>query len=52
MATQTFKHVLYPDVTISLALFRNVRNAKEIKQAVMGGKLDASLLKASMVRYI
>ncbi|XP_076473035.1 EKC/KEOPS complex subunit TPRKB-like [Babylonia areolata] len=49
MAEKCFPHALYPDTTITLALFRDVENAKEIRQAVMSGKFDASLLKASLV---
>ena len=49
MAEKTFCHALYPDTTIILALFRDVENAKEVRQAVMNGQFDASLLKASMV---
>jgi hypothetical protein len=43
------KHVLYPDTTIIIALFRDVENAPELRQAVMGGQFDASLMKPSMV---
>ncbi|KAK7087511.1 EKC/KEOPS complex subunit TPRKB-like [Littorina saxatilis] len=49
MAEKKFHHALYPDTTIILALFRDVENAKEVRQAVMSGKFDASLLKASMI---
>ena len=52
MVEKTFVHALYPDTTIILALFRDVQNAKEVKQAVMNGQFDASLLKASMVSAI
>ncbi|KAL8560031.1 hypothetical protein ACOMHN_041501 [Nucella lapillus] len=49
MAEKCFAHALYPDTTITLALFRDVENAKDVRQAVMSGKFDASLLKASLV---
>ena len=49
MAEKRFCHALYADSTIILALFRDVENAKEVKQAVMNGQFDAALLKASMV---
>lgn len=44
-------HHVYKDCSISLALFSDVQNAEEIKQSVMNGELEATLLNTQMVRY-
>lgn len=50
MSIRVIKNEFYMDSTISLALFRNVENAKEVRQNVMNGTFEAALLKPSMVR--
>lgn len=39
-----------PGETVELVLFRNVRNAAEIRKEVVAGKLSAAALKGSLVR--
>ncbi|XP_012940519.1 EKC/KEOPS complex subunit TPRKB [Aplysia californica] len=41
-------HTLYPDKTITVALYRNV-SCKELRKSVMSGAIEVSLLKTSMV---
>ena len=48
---QHFHHV-YPDCSIAMALFSDVTNAKDLKQSVMKGEFEATLLNTQMVRYI
>jgi len=47
---QHFHHV-YPDCSIAMALFSDVTNAKDLKQSVMKGEFEATLLNTQMVRY-
>ncbi|XP_046556826.1 EKC/KEOPS complex subunit TPRKB-like [Haliotis rubra] len=49
MAATVVKHALYPDATITMALFRDVTNAAELRQHVMKGEFEASLLKPAMI---
>jgi len=49
MAAKVIKNEFYPESTITLALFKNVENAKQVRQCVMSGEFEASLLKTSMV---
>ncbi|VDH94337.1 EKC/KEOPS complex subunit TPRKB-like [Mytilus galloprovincialis] len=49
MSIRVIKNEFYMDSTISLALFRNVENAKEVRQNVMNGTFEAALLKPSMI---
>ena len=49
MSVRILKNEFYVDSTISMALFRNVENAKEVRQNVMNGTFEAALLKPSMV---
>lgn len=49
MSAKVIRNELYPDSTVTLALFRNVDNAKELRQCVMTGKFEAALLKTSMI---
>ncbi|XP_033746711.1 EKC/KEOPS complex subunit TPRKB-like [Pecten maximus] len=49
MSAKVIRNELYPDSTMTLALFRNVDNAKELRQCVMTGKFEAALLKTSMI---
>lgn len=46
---KVLQNEFFPDSTITLALFKNVANAKEIRQCVMSGEFEASLLKPSMI---
>ena len=43
-------NVVYPDSLITLALFRDVVNIKELRRCVMGGEIEVALIKTSMVR--
>ncbi|XP_050410410.1 EKC/KEOPS complex subunit TPRKB [Patella vulgata] len=49
MAAKVIVNELFPDSTITLALFRNVENVKEIRQCVMNGTFEAAILKTSMI---
>ncbi|XP_060078998.1 EKC/KEOPS complex subunit TPRKB-like [Ylistrum balloti] len=49
MSAKVIRNALYPDSTVTLALFRNVDNAKELRQCVMTGKFEAALLKTSVI---
>ncbi|CAC5359364.1 CGI121 [Mytilus coruscus] len=49
MSMRVIKNEFYMDSTISLALFRNVENAKEVRQNVMNGTFEGALLKTSMI---
>ncbi|ESO95390.1 hypothetical protein LOTGIDRAFT_215045 [Lottia gigantea] len=49
MAAKTINNEIYPDSTITLALFRDVDNTKEIRQCVMDGQFEAAILKSSMI---
>ncbi|OWF48330.1 EKC/KEOPS complex subunit Tprkb-like [Mizuhopecten yessoensis] len=49
MSARVIRNELYPDSTVTLALFKNVDNAKELRQCVMTGKFEAALLKTSMI---
>ena len=51
MTAQIVPIEICPDTTVSLALFRDVENSKEIKQCIMQGTFEAALLKPSMVTY-
>ncbi|XP_059152478.1 EKC/KEOPS complex subunit TPRKB-like [Physella acuta] len=42
-------HTLYEDSTITLALFADIESCKILRQNVMSGLIEASLLKANMV---
>ena len=42
-------HTLYPDKTITIALYRNVESCKELRKIVMNGELEVSILKSQMV---
>jgi hypothetical protein len=46
---ETVCHHLYKDCTITCALYKDVHNAKELRQSVMNGDFEATLLKTSMV---
>ncbi|XP_071111032.1 EKC/KEOPS complex subunit TPRKB-like [Haliotis cracherodii] len=49
MAATVVNHALYPDTTITMALFREVTNSAELRQHVMKGEFEASLLKPVMI---
>ncbi|GFN99499.1 Ekc/keops complex subunit cgi121 [Plakobranchus ocellatus] len=50
MATyKKIKHVLYPDSTITLALYSGLESCKDLRKSVMEGTVVASLLKPSMI---
>ena len=51
MAVKTSALSLHHDYSVSLALFDDVTNAKELKECVMNQSIDVSLIKASMVRH-
>ena len=51
MSVHIIKNDFYIDSIISLALFRNVTNAKELRQNVMNGSFEAALLKPAMVIF-
>ncbi|XP_053377401.1 EKC/KEOPS complex subunit TPRKB-like [Mercenaria mercenaria] len=46
---ETVCHHLYSDCSITFALYKDVTNAKELRQSVMNGEFEATLLKTSMV---
>ena len=51
MATyKKIRHILYPDSTITLALYSELESCKELRKSVMEGNIVASLLKTAMVR--
>ena len=50
MAVTETQSAIYHGFNISLALFDSVSNCKELKQLAMTGKINATLLKPSMVR--
>lgn len=52
MFAQVIENEIYPDSTITIALFKNVGNAKELRQCVMSGAFEATLLKPSMVSIV
>ncbi|KAK3793904.1 hypothetical protein RRG08_033480 [Elysia crispata] len=50
MATfKKIRHILYPDLTMTLALYTGLESCKELRKSVMEGTVVASLLKASMI---
>ncbi|XP_041349721.1 EKC/KEOPS complex subunit TPRKB-like [Gigantopelta aegis] len=42
-------NVVYPDSLITLALFRDVANVKELRRRVMAGEIEVALIKTSMI---
>ncbi|XP_060592868.1 EKC/KEOPS complex subunit TPRKB-like [Ruditapes philippinarum] len=46
---ETVCHHLYNDCTITCALYKDVHNAKELRQSVMNGDFEATLLKTTMI---
>ncbi|RUS78715.1 hypothetical protein EGW08_013536 [Elysia chlorotica] len=50
MATyKKIRHILYPDLTITLALYTGLESCKVLRKYVMEGEIVASLLKTSMI---
>ncbi|GFS17419.1 TP53RK-binding protein [Elysia marginata] len=50
MATfKKIRHILYPDLTITLALYTGLDSCKELRKSVMDGTIVASLLKTAMI---
>ena len=46
---KSFAHQFYEDCQLTFALFKDVKNAKELRQSVMKGEFEATLLKPCMV---
>lgn len=46
---KSFPHQFYKDCQLTFALFMNVENAKELRQGVMKGEFEATLLKTCMI---
>lgn len=42
-------HHLYSDFSMTFALYKDVTNAKELRQSVMNGEFEATLLKTSVI---
>ena len=45
-------HQFYKDCQVTFALYKDVCNAKELRQSVMKGEFEAALLKPCMVRWV
>ncbi|KAK6968649.1 Ekc/keops complex subunit cgi121 [Biomphalaria glabrata] len=48
-AYQKVTHMLYPDTSVTLALFANVESCKNLRKCVMEGTVEAALLKTAMI---
>lgn len=46
---RTFPVDLFPNSTISIALFDGIKNHDELKKKIISGKIDAALLSAKKV---
>ena len=42
---------LYPDQSVTQMLFKEVKNAAELRQKAMDGKIYAALINPTMVRF-
>ncbi|XP_070558406.1 EKC/KEOPS complex subunit Tprkb-like [Ptychodera flava] len=49
MAAKTFGLELFPDCRVTLALFTEVQNCRELKRSIVDGDIDGALLNASMI---
>ena len=48
---QTHKLELFPGSSVTIALFRDVKNVPDLKIAVCEGKIDATLLSPKLVSF-
>ena len=51
MTAETIQNSVFTDSFVSVALFENVTNCKELKQLAIDGKIKAALLKPCLVGY-
>lgn len=43
---------LFPDYRVTQVLFKDVKNAAELRQSAVAGKINAALIKPAMVRFL
>lgn len=43
---------LFPDHRVTQVLFKDVKNAAELRQSAVAGKINAALIKPAMVRFL
>lgn len=48
----THKLELFPDYSVTQMLFKEVKNAAELRQSAISGKINGALINPTMVRYL
>lgn len=43
---------LFPEHRVTQMLFKDVKNATELRQSAVAGKINAALIKPTMVRFM